>query len=201
MSFKKQSTNQKVDSEAVGVDTDKKPGTGLPPKLTSKKILIIVVVLIVVVVGVIAATKSSKDQGPSNKPEATLNDVRAQSENKTSANQFDEALAVWEEFLKSSERSEEEKIYAHFGMALVYTNKGDHKSALEQYRKAERISTRPRADIVGGILSAAIETGDKAVEREYLRKTIELLDPKNPLYEADKAAYEARLKELDAQSD
>lgn len=200
MSLNKQTTDQKVDSEAPRGEADNKSDSALPTKLSGKKMLLIVIALMVVIIGVVAFGKNSGEQEEASKaPAATLEEIRVQSENKIGAKQYDEAVAVWEEFLKSSERSEEEKIQAHLGMALAYTNKQDHKLALEQYKKAEQISSEPRSDIVGGILSVAVQTEDKDLQREYLSKVIALLNPNDPLYEADKAAYENKLKELNAQ--
>lgn len=192
---KKQTTGQ----PATQTDSNESSPQATRRKATIKKKIILVVAALVVAVALLSFTvRNSTDK--STTQDISFEQATEQTDIMLNQHKYDEALAEWDKFMERH-ADPEDQAKAHLGKALAYMNKQDFTAALEHYKKAEQLSSKPNQGINSGIINIAIITGDKDLEREYTLKAIDMLDPNHPLYEADKAGYERRIEELNAEAD
>jgi tetratricopeptide (TPR) repeat protein len=111
--------------------------------------------------------------------------------------QYDTAQKEIAEALAKPGISSEEKYDLYFQRGIVYETEGNLQAALESYKQAESVrANRVVSEAIGNV---AVQLNDKQLAIRYYEKVITQLDTNDPVYEADKEAYETKVRELKGQ--
>jgi tetratricopeptide (TPR) repeat protein len=93
--------------------------------------------------------------------------------------------------------ADEAKYELYVQQGVNYQNEGKNAEALAEYRKAEAVRLDFRlARLIGDV---AVILDNKALAIEYYKKAIPLIDPDNPIKDAEKQTLEEKIKALGGQ--
>lgn len=172
---------------------------GLPADKTAetakKRLVIAAVILAVTLLGAGLALSFRKDNRPADQPVSGFRQVEVQSDGLVRQAKFSDALAMWNRFLAGNP-SREEQVSAYRQIAAIHQNNKDLPAAIAAYRKAEELAGQPTLALTLQIASLSERAGDKATAADYYQRAIALLDPEDPMFNADKKDLENKVRSL-----
>lgn len=111
--------------------------------------------------------------------------------------EYDTARKEITEALAKPGISPSEKYDLFFQQGIVYQSEGNYQAALDSYKQAE--SVRQNRVVSESIGDVAALLGNKELAIEYYSKVVTQLDTNGPMYDADKEAFEAKVRDLKGQ--
>jgi tetratricopeptide (TPR) repeat protein len=148
--------------------------------------------------GVRLLQNKSEDKKPDTaQQEQTLPDQVVRIQDLAASGQYDTAQKEISEALKKPNVPDGQKFDLYFQQAIVYQTQQKFAEALASYQQAEKIEeTRSVSEAIAEV---AVLLGKTDLAIEYYKKVITQLDENNPVYEADKDAFEAKVRGLEEQ--
>ena len=98
--------------------------------------------------------------------------------------------------LKNPNLSAEEKYQLYYQQGALYQNAGNNQAALTRYKKAAE--AKETQNIYNSLGELAALMGDNSAAITYYQKAKTLVPENSPLADEDKAAYDQKIKDLEA---
>ena len=163
--------------------------------------IVVLLLILAVVAGVVVQMVQRVNQQKQDKSNFTtassgLPQAIDKAQNESTAGDNSAAQSTISQALQSaSTKAEKQALYVQQG--IIFENQQQYDQAIASYKKAEALGIT--FTIALRIAQTAEEKGDKAMAIDYYKKTIANLDPKNPLHDADKDDFEAKIRALGGQ--